>query len=223
MVPNVADIVNRNLHLIRDTPLLNKLFPPGTITVANKRGNNLKELMLRGDPYNIKTDLTDNDAHGYVKCGKKCDSCDNFVQETSYVTCNATGRKFYLRRDSTCSTPNIIYLAFCKRCGKQGVGSTVKWKPRLANYKCHIKKNVSSCTIVKHFIDECSDSDVPFKHLGFVILDVVNNTNGLNQDKIDELLLVKEKFWIGTLVTQHKGLNGSHDWNRTKRTEKPTK
>ena len=27
-------------------------------------------------------------------------------------------------------------------------------------------------------------------------------------------------FWIGTLVTQHQGLNGKHDWNRKTRTER---
>ena len=28
-------------------------------------------------------------------------------------------------------------------------------------------------------------------------------------------------FWIGSLITQHKGLNSTHDWNRNKRIEKP--
>ena len=43
---------------------------------------------------------------------------------------------------------------------------------------------------------------------------IVNNTTHLTSKNIDALLLEKEKFWIGTLVTQHKGLNGTHDWNR---------
>ena len=38
---------------------------------------------------------------------------------------------------------------------------------------------------------------------------------------IEDLLLQKEKFWIGSLITQHKGLNSTHDWNRNKRIEKP--
>jgi len=42
----------------------------------------------------------------------------------------------------------------------------------------------------------------------------------LNKDDIDSLLLEKGKFLIGTLITQHHGLNGSHDWNRKKRCEK---
>ena len=115
----------------------------------------------------------------------------------------------------------IIYLAYCTKCGEQGTGSTVSWKPRLSNYKSHIKQSVHSCKIVKHFIEKCNDPIVPFKYLRFVILDVLTNTESLSKDDIEDLLLKKEKFWCGTLVTQHKGLNGSHDWNRVKRTEKP--
>ena len=68
---------------------------------------------------------------------------------------NATGRKYYIRRDSTCFTPNVVYVIYCKKCIKQGVGSTISWTPSLLNYKSHIKKNVRSWKIATHFIDEC--------------------------------------------------------------------
>ena len=58
-------------------------------------------------------------------------------------------------------------------------------------------------------------------YLRFVILDFLKNTESLSKNDIDNLLLKKEKFWCGALVIQHKGLNGSHDWNRVKQTEKP--
>ena len=52
-----------------------------------------------------------------------------------------------------------------------------------------------------------------------MLVDNVNNTSNLSQE-IDSLLLEKEIFWIGTLISQHKGLNDSHDWSRNKRCEK---
>ena len=58
------------------------------------------------------------------------------------------------------------------------------------------------------------------QNLRFILLDCVDNVDGLSTEKIDELLLEKERFWIGTLVTQHKGLNSIHDWVRTKRNER---
>ena len=45
-------------------------------------------------------------------------------------------------------------------------------------------------------------------------LDVLNNAVNLSENDIENLLLLKKSFWMGTLVTQHKGLNGSHDSNR---------
>ena len=216
--PNVARIINKHLPLINNHPELSKLFPKGSIMVANKRESNLKDLLCRSDPYSIKKDLTTTEDLGYIRCNKSCDSCDNFVQESSFITCNATGRKFKIRESSTCSTKNVIYMAYCKTCGKQGVGSTTSWKPRLANYKNHIRKKIPTCRIVKHFINECVD--ITFKNAAFIIIDVLNNTDKLSSSEIDDLLLKKEQFWIGSLVTQHKGMNGTHDWYRSKRTER---
>ena len=94
---------------------------------------------------------------------------------------------------------------YCTKCGKQGVGSTANLKPRLANYKSHIK--MKTCRIARHFIDECIDTSL--SNLRFIIVDIVNNTELLDQKEIDNILLQKEKFWIGILVNQHQGLNGN--------------
>ena len=112
-------------------------------------------------------------------------------------------------------------MAYCTKCGEQGTGSTVYCKPRLSDYKSHIKQSAQSCKIVTHFIEKNNNPIVPFKYLRFIILDVLTNTESLSKDDTEDLLLKKEKFWCGTLVNQHKCLNGSHDWNRVKRTEKP--
>ena len=77
--PNMSQIINRPLHLIKNSPFLHNIFPDGSILVADKRCQKLKDLLVRGDPYNIKHDLTDIIPHQYKPCGKKCDSCDNFV------------------------------------------------------------------------------------------------------------------------------------------------
>ena len=83
-------------------------------------------------------------------------------------------------------------MAYCKKFKKQGVGSTISWKPRLRNYKKHIKKNVCCRKIATHFINECCYEEIPFKYLAFVIIDVVNNTSGLTRNQIEDLLLEKE-------------------------------
>ena len=124
------------------------------------------ELLTIADPYNIKSDLFDQNVHGFKKCGKKCDSCNNFVDETFFVISKGTGQKYWITRDSTCATEYVTYFAYCTKCGEQGKGSTVSWKLHLSNYKSYIKQSVYSCKIEKHFIEKCSnDSIVSFKYL----------------------------------------------------------
>ena len=121
-----------------------------------------------------------------------------------------------------CNTPNVIYVAECTKCKMQGVGSTVNWKPRLSNYKSHINNKRITCCIVKHFVEVCPNEENPLGHLRFYIIDMVDNVNDYSLEKLDEILLEKEKRWIRNLVTLHKGMNSTHDLNRTKRRERET-
>ena len=84
---------------------------------------------------------------------------------------------------------------------------------RLANYKYHISKKVESCCISKHFIQACTDKH-NLGHIKFIILDTIDNIDNLSKGQIKDLLQ-KGKFWIGTLVMQHQGMNATHDWNLT--------
>ena len=61
--PNVSQIINRHLHLIKNSPFLHNIFPDGFTLVANKHCPNLKDILVCGHPYNIKHDLTDIVAH----------------------------------------------------------------------------------------------------------------------------------------------------------------
>ena len=194
--PNVSQIINRHLHLIKNSRFPHNIFPHGSTFVANKRCQDVKDLLVCGGPYKIKHDLPNIVPHQYKPCGKKCDSCDNFAATQSFANSTATGRKYYICQDSSCSTPNVTYMAYCKKYKKQGVGSTISWKLRLRNYKSHIKKNVPSCKIATHFIDKCCDEKIPFKYSAYIIIDMVNITSGLTHNQIEDLLLEKEKFWI---------------------------
>ena len=219
--PDIKEIVNKHMHLIKNSAVVSKIFPDGSITTACKRMKNLKEIMVRADPYQIRP-KTQVQNPGYVKCKRTCDSCKNFVDPVSHIQCRATGKIFQIRKSITCNTSNVIYLAYCTKCSMQGIGSTTQWKPRLRNYKSHIKKKVYSCEIAKHFIDTCPgpDPDHASKYLRFILLDVLDNVNNLSSDEIEKMLLIKEKFWIGSLCCIHKGLNTYHDWRRDTRTQK---
>ena len=140
---------------------------------------------------------------------------------TIYRLLNVLQQKktFKIRRYLTCTTPNMIYLAYCTKCDKRGVGSTGNWKPWLSNYNSHIKKKLKSCSIVKHFIDSYTDTVNPSKYLKFILTDCVTNTENSIKEKIDDLILENKNFWIGTLCTIQKGLNDYHDWRQVRRNQ----
>jgi hypothetical protein len=58
-----------------------------------------------------------------------------------------TGRLFSIRKTLTCTSENVVYLAQCVDCGLQGVGFTINFKLRLANYKSHIKHKRRTCGV----------------------------------------------------------------------------
>ena len=219
--PDVRKIVSKHLPLIDNSNELSKIFPKGSIVTAYRRMKNLKELMVKADPYQIHPPFQVNNP-GYQKCKKGCDSCKNFVDPVSNIKCRATGKIFQIKKHITCNSNNVIYLCYCTKCSMQGTGSTTNWKRRLANYKSHIKKNVNSCAIAKHFFECCisDDPENPSKYMRFVILDVIDNADDLSNQEIENLLLCKEKFWIGSLCCIHKGMNTYHDWRRETRTQK---
>ena len=49
---------------------------------------------------------------GYTKCSYNCDSCKNFADETTYIVCNATGRMYKTRRETSCNSKNAIHIVY---------------------------------------------------------------------------------------------------------------
>jgi len=64
--PKINNIVKRFLLILKESPILKELFPDRSVMVANKKENNLTNLLLRSDSYNIKQDILDNQECGYV-------------------------------------------------------------------------------------------------------------------------------------------------------------
>ena len=60
-------------------------------------------------------------------------------------------------------------------------------------------------------MDECNDPHAPFKYPSFLVNDVLTNVEHLSENHTEGLPFQTENFWIGYLVTHHKGLDGSHD------------
>ena len=165
-------------------------MPKNSIRVAYSRGGaNLKELLAPSNPYRG----VEPAGRGSIKCtAKRCDCCKHFLVSGGSFSSAVTGRLFSIRKTLT--------LAQCVACGLQGVGSTHNFKPRLADYKSHIKHRRRTCGVVNHFTDVQGGEH---SNLKFMLID--SNNDDLRKCK---------NFWIGTLLTNLPGLKINHDFSQ---------
>ena len=90
---------------------------------------------------------------GYSGC-KKCDLC-KWSKFATYITNEATGMKYKLKKDLSCKSKFVIYAYICSMddCeNKIYVGRADDMKKRHSNHKSHIKNKYSSCKLTEHMI-----------------------------------------------------------------------
>ena len=91
---------------------------------------------------------------------------------------------------------NVIYLASCKKCRLQYVGSTTTdFKIRFPNHKSAMLTNKTTCEVAVHF------NKIPHTlgDFSFQCIDQVHAHN--NSEEIDKLLITKEAYWSAQLFS----------------------
>ena len=73
------------------------------------------------------------------------------MEEGDSFASKVTGERYKIWQNINCESKNVIYLVECKKCRKQGVGSTEDFKPRISNYISHILMKRATCKSVRHF------------------------------------------------------------------------
>ena len=190
-----STILRKHRTIVDNDEVARAILPENSIRVSYQRGANLKELLAPSNPYK----KIEPSSRGCFKCtARRCDCCKNFLLSGSSFSSTATGRSFDICKPVTCTSQNVIYLARCVVCDLQGVGSTVNFKTQLANYKSHIKYKRRTCSIVNHFIDVHGG-----EHSGLKFMLIDQNNKDIRKC---------ENFWIGTLLTNIRGLNSNHDF-----------
>ena len=110
---------------------------PGVPLVGFKRGRSLKDMLVRAKLPNIVRDES-----GSQPCGSKiCQVCDYIKVGQDFTS--REGTKFHIRggKMSNCNSKVVVYLAKCKTCDIQYIGSaSTMFRSRFDNYKsCHRK------------------------------------------------------------------------------------
>ena len=110
------------------------IFLQNTISVTYKRNKNLREILSPS----LFPRTTNQNKCSIKECNRKCDICKNFLIVSPDFTCFSTKRKYKIKATLKCDSRNIIYMIFCKCCGKQYVVSATGFKEQFRIHKIYI-------------------------------------------------------------------------------------
>ena len=224
-LPPMGRFIAKHKHILELDPKVCEIISPSNVFTSYRGNKTLKEMLAPSKLYSLDTNSTTSPINidpddkiailGSYKCPKLCKFCKLYLVETNKFTSYHTEQLFNIRYDLSCDSNWVIYLINDVVCKRSYVGSAeTKCKDRWANHKSHIRSELETCELSKHFnIDRRhhnfnrKDNLKAFdktltEHLEITIIDQVENAN-------TELLKEREAFWQSQLRTyiEYGGLN----------------
>ena len=224
-LPPVGRFIAKHKHILELDPKISEVIPPSNVFTSYRGNKTLKEMLAPSklcplnivhSPPNSSSDTDDMVAIlGCYKCPKLCKFCKLYLVECKQFTSYHTEQIFNIKYDLSCDSKWVIYLINDLICERSYVGSTeILCKERWANHKSHIRHELETCELTKHFKVEhenhvfsrkCKLSQFDktlTEHLEIRIIDYVENAD---TDKLKK----REAFWQSQLRTfvEYGGLN----------------
>ena len=159
--------------------------------VSFKRAKSLKDILVRAK----LPEITAKEGRCRGCGGKRCEVC-KYISETESFADKKGERIFQIRSgDLDCNSKNVVYLAECRSCRMQYVGSTsTKFRARFNNYKSayrnyNLGHSISQTSFHAHFAAENHQGMQDWK---FTLIDQAADMDSVRR---------KESFWQHTLDT----------------------
>ena len=168
-----------------------KVFPDIPV-IGFKRSKSLKDHLVRAKLPKLEVETSE----GCKGCGhKRCQVCNSLKTGTSF--CSREGKSYSIRTQNilNCNSKFVVYLAQCKKCSMQYVGSTVTpFRTRFNNYgSAHTRflanKKVYQQSFHQHFAQDDHNGPDDWE---FILID-----QGVNKASVRK----KESFWQFKLNT----------------------
>ena len=205
LLPNLKTIIRNHLPILYSNKQMLDIFPHNTVGAKYKRNKNLRETL---SPSLFPRTTKQNEC--FIKeRSEKCDICKNFLVVSPDFSCFSTMWKYKIKGILKCDSRNVIYLIFCKYCGKQYVGSATGFKERFRIHKSDINTGKIRCGVVNHLLNVSRSSASKFEYLEVYLKEKVSVQN---DGDIDKVLWEREKLWQAQLYTLSHGLNNPNEW-----------
>ena len=222
-LPAKGRIINKNIDLLYRNPRNRDLFPIGTLIAADRRRQNLGNILVPTVPKRSVTHGPWLEAGSFPCPGSQlapnttgsCDLCKH-IEPTKYFISPWDNRRWTIRKHLMCGTKNVVYLIICKHENHDKyawiIGSSVRMPDRWRKYRSDFKyKNSTTCGLSKHASQHHHPPVIraqPINCLKVIFLDTVGPN--ASTDK----LIAKEVWWQTNVGTLFFGLNNRQDFNR---------
>ena len=213
-LPSIGGIIRKHLHLLESNPKLREFFPKNSIIPSFRRTKNLKEILAPSKFNSNDLHESNSNENGCFKCDKtRCDLCNNFLVHSNRFSSYRTGKSYYIRSRLTCHSRNVIYLASCKKCQLQYIGSTTtEFKVRFRNHKSSMLTNKKTCEVAVHF----NSAPHSLQDFEFQCIDQIAHAN--SRTLLENTLITKEAYWSAQLFTLSPyGLNKRQEFHSKNR------
>ena len=150
----MGSLIRKHLFILQSNLKLKELFPRGSIIPAFPRSKDLKEL-LAPSRFKLKPPKRDKQVVTTMVVLNAIEIDATFVRislwNLNHFLVFRRAKKYTIRSRLSCDSKNVIYLASCKKCRLQYVGSTTAdFRIRFRNHKSVMLTN-KTCEVAVHF------------------------------------------------------------------------
>ena len=186
----IAEIARRNWNFLQSRERLAHIFnkPP---LVAYRWPISLWDRLVSTKFKTVNNTLV---LRGCKACGKpKCSWCKGINKTTTFTSSN-NNKTFKIFHSVNCQSSWAIYILEWNICNQQYIGkSEIAFNLHLNNHRNHIKKGISSCELMEHFLHNKQTHNFD-NNMIITIIEQIRKDNISNEQKKD-LLRHREIFW----------------------------
>ena len=159
--PNVSNILNNAVDLLKRDPVLKQIFGKLKFIKSKREPSSLADLLTKSSFCNVKP------KPGVSMCkSNRCKTCPLIVETDSFNFWKVN-YNFKIKGTFDCTATDCIYVISCSVCMEYYIGKTVNLRQRMTKHRACIRNHYDRNMFVSKHIYNCGGgfTVVPFYHM----------------------------------------------------------
>ena len=192
-MPSISGIIGKHYRTMTKDPHLAEVFPLPPL-VAYKRPQNIRDKLIGSKVPPPQPSRPKRDMPGMSKCNP-CPIC-RYINTDKTVKSTSTNAVIQINKPVNCQTRNVIYCISCNKCPKQYIEEDRSLQSRFSEHRGYVVNRHLQKATGYHF-------NLPGHSVANMEVSIVEKI--FSSDA--QFRKTREKMYIQTFNTKHKGLN----------------